>query len=169
MNSVGAITGIRRRVFAINLRDAVRVAVADSASLTAGDLRSVQVLLWRAFLEIRNRETCPVRRLAKNWLKSLGGAPNGETYAARTHTRPCMVPLLPSRSPRQHRRPWRWRMTRCHAAVEEKDEEEEMTMACAARGKPKWEGSGLCWRWGREWMRAKEGERKDRLNLLQLQ
>lgn len=75
----------------------------------------------------------PVRTEAREELKSLGGAPSGETHTPRTRTALHGSPLLPSMSTSNTDAPG-GRMTRCHAAAAEEDEEEDDdNELCSAR------------------------------------
>jgi len=60
----------------------------------------------------------PIRTKVREELKRLGGAPSGGTHTPRTRTALHGFPSTSSEVVyQQHRRPWRWRMTRCHVAA----------------------------------------------------
>lgn len=75
----------------------------------------------------------PIRTKAREELKSLGGAPRVEKHIRTEDTHgPAWFPPTSFQVYQQHWRPWRWGMTRCHAAAAEEDEEEDDDGLCSA-------------------------------------
>lgn len=75
----------------------------------------------------------PIRTKAREELKSLGGAPRVEKHTRTEDTHgPAWFPPTSFQVYQQHWRPWRWGMTRCHAAAAEEDEEEDDDGLCSA-------------------------------------